>query len=278
MEKKGEIPKIIHYFWFGGNTLPEMAKKCIESWKKYCPGYEIKEWNENNYDIESCEYTKEAFQEKKWAFVSDYARFDILYQYGGLYFDTDVELIRPIDEILERGSYMGIEMEKFDKGSNWEITVNPGLGMAAKPGLPLYKTILDGYAKRHFQREDGSLDQETVVTFVTDILKEKGLVCKPGIQEVEGVVLYPKEYFCPMNYFTGELKITEHTYSIHHFGESWVDEKEKYISKLLRNFQQWIPEKVAKMLAIYIGVLRYDGIKAANKHLKKWVFPKSEKK
>ena len=275
METKSEIPKIIHYFWFGGNELPEMAKKCIESWKKYCPDYEIKEWNENNYDIERCEYIKEAFQEKKWAFVSDYARFDILYRYGGLYFDTDVELIRPIDEILEHGSYMGIELEKFEKESNSEITVNPGLGMAAKPGLLLYKTILDSYAQRHFRRDDGSLDQETVVTFVTNILKEKGLACKPGIQEVAGVTLYPKEYFCPMNYFTGELKITENTYSIHHFGESWVDEKEKYISKLLRRFQHYLPEKAAKMLAIYIGVFKYEGIKRANSHLKKWMFHKS---
>lgn len=271
MKKDDSIPKVIHYFWFGQNELPEMAQRCIASWKKYCPGYEIKEWNESNYDVESCTYIREAYQEKKWAFVSDYARFDILYRYGGLYFDTDVELIKPIDDIIAHGSYMGIEKENFNKGAGSEITVNPGLGLAARPGLELFKEILDGYSERHFRLEDGSLDLTTVVTYVTDILIENGLQCIPGIQEVAEIVIYPKEYFCPLNYFTGKMEITDHTYSIHHFGESWVEEKEKYISKLLRKLRRFLPERTAKSLAIYIGVFKYDGLKEANEHMKKWM-------
>ena len=103
------IPKIIHYCWFGGNPLPELAIKCIESWKKYLPDYEIKEWNESNFDINCCAYVREAYEAKKWAFVSDYARFWILYQHGGLYFDTDVELIKSIDDLIVKGAFMGCE-------------------------------------------------------------------------------------------------------------------------------------------------------------------------
>ena len=116
------IPKIIHYCWFGGNPLPEDAKKYIESWRKYCPGYEIKEWNESNFDINCCDYVREAYEAKKWAFVSDYARFYILYQYGGLYFDTDVEMIRPLFSILQKGSFMGMEV-------NSPACVAPGLSL-----------------------------------------------------------------------------------------------------------------------------------------------------
>ena len=122
------IPKIIHYCWFGGNPLPASALKCIESWRKYCPDYEIKEWNESNYDVNKIRYSSQAYQAKKYAFVSDYARFDILYQWGGLYFDTDVEVIRPIDDILAKGAFLGLETSE---------TVNPGLGMAVSPNDPL---------------------------------------------------------------------------------------------------------------------------------------------
>ena len=109
MEDKKVIPKIIHYCWFGGNELSELAKKCISSWRKYCPDYEIIEWNESNFDINLCQYVREAYKEKKWAFVSDYARFWILYNFGGIYMDTDVELIKSIDDLVEYGSYMGCE-------------------------------------------------------------------------------------------------------------------------------------------------------------------------
>ena len=103
------ITKTIHYCWFGRGELPEKAKQCIESWKKFCPDYEIKEWNEDNFDMNSCAYVKEAYEAKKWAFVSDYARFEILYKYGGLYFDTDVELVKSFDDIVSKGTFMGLQ-------------------------------------------------------------------------------------------------------------------------------------------------------------------------
>ena len=216
------IPKKIHYCWFGGKPLPEEAKRCIKSWKTHCPGYEIIEWNEDNYSIqESSSYVREAYSVKKWAFVSDYVRFDILYKYGGVYFDTDVELINPIDDILEKGPFMGCE-----KASGFSVA--PGLGIAAETGNSIYKMVLDEYKNRHFIKEDGSFDQLTVVEFVTNLLKKKGLTdSKDVIQMVEGITIYPKEFFCPLDYRTGKMTITENTRSIHHYAATWHTTKEK---------------------------------------------------
>ena len=154
------IPKVIHYCWFGRNPLPPLAIKCIESWKKYLPDYEIREWNEDNFDVNIVPYTQEAYQVKKYAFVSDYARFWILYKYGGIYFDTDVEVIKPLDDIIARGPFMGCEREGvattdsiFPIGIN--LGVNPGLGLGAIPNIELYKEILDMYATLHFLLSDG---------------------------------------------------------------------------------------------------------------------------
>ena len=209
------IPKKIHYCWFGGNSLPEDAKKYIKTWKKYCPDYEIIEWNEKNFDVNCCPYVKEAYESKKWAFVSDYARFYILYKHGGIYFDTDVELIKPIDEIVSRGAFMGLESEK-------PIMVAPGLGLGAAAGLPIYKEILDFYNKRHFVNDCGEFDTTTVVVNVTNILKLNGLKNKNIIQNVRDIYVYPVEYFCPKSFDSGKLNITENTYSIHHFNGSWL--------------------------------------------------------
>ena len=133
------IPKIIHYCWFGRNPLPELARKCIASWRKYLPDYEIKEWNEDNFDVNIIPYTAEAYAQKKYAFVSDYARFWILYRYGGIYFDTDVEVIRPLDDIIARGCFMGFETDPAPKQSGVDACVNPGLGLGVAPGLGLIK-------------------------------------------------------------------------------------------------------------------------------------------
>ena len=214
------IPKIIHYCWFGGNPLPELAQKCIASWEKFCPDYEIKEWNESNFDVNCCEYVKEANKTKKWAFVSDYARIKILYDSGGLYFDTDVELISNLKNIIEKGPFMGFE-------DDMQYTVAPGLGLGVTPGLPLYKDILDLYNNQHFLHDDGTINYTTIVVYTTNILKKYGLIKKHGIQYIGGVYIYPQEYFCPMNFNTGEVTITNKTVSIHHYSSSWYTEEEK---------------------------------------------------
>lgn len=206
------IPKVIHYCWFGGNPLPELSKKCIASWKEYLPDYEIREWNESNFDVNCCAYTREAYEAKKWAFVSDYARFWILYNYGGLYFDTDVEIVRDMRAIIAKGAFMGCEM--VDK-------CNPGLGLGTYPGLGLYKEILDFYDILHFVAKNGVLNEQTVVEYTTDILMKHGFRGKGEIEEIAGVSLYPPEYFCPLDYATGRLNVTENTATIHHYCASW---------------------------------------------------------
>lgn len=215
------IPKVIHYCWFGGNPLPADAKKCIESWRKFFPEYEIKEWNEHNFDVNCCDYVKEAYAAKKWAFVSDYARFWILYHEGGLYFDTDVEVIKDMSNIIAQGAFMGCETD--DK-------CNPGLGLGANPGLGLYKEILDYYEKIHFLIEGNTT--ETVVTHTSKILKSHGWVGNGEIEQIEGVTIYPPEYFCPMDYKTGKLNITPNTQSIHWYTASWQSSYSKAKTKL----------------------------------------------
>lgn len=209
------IPKIIHYCWFGRNPLPELALKCIESWKKFLPDYEIKEWNEDNYNVHKIPYISEAYNAKKYAFVSDYARFDILYEYGGIYFDTDVEVIKDLSPIIEYGAFAGVERAG---------ELNAGLGIASPAAMEIFKEVLNSYADEHFINSDGSFNLKTVVTRVSDIFYKYGFVKENKIQDVAGVRVYPTEYFCPKNYKTGVLKISENSYTIHHYDGSWFDD------------------------------------------------------
>ena len=186
------IPKVIHYCWFGRNPLPSLAIKCIESWRKYLPDYEKKEWNEDNFDVNIIPYTQEAYQVGKYAFVSDYARFWILYKYGGLYFDTDVEVIKPMDDIIARGPFMGCEKDVSDTSV---ASVAPGLGLGVNPGLGVYKEILEMYSKLSFVNKDGTYNQKTIVQYTTEILCEYGLKEGNEIQECAGVWITLKNIF-----------------------------------------------------------------------------------
>lgn len=225
------IPKIIHYCWFGRGPLPELAQKCIASWKKYLPDYEIKEWNEDNFDVNIIPYTAEAYKAKKYAFVSDYARFWILYQYGGIYFDTDVEVIRPIDDIISKGNFMGFETDPKPQLKE-DASVAPGLG--------LVKKMLDFYEGKHFVHEAVMRNQITVVHIATQVLRENGLKNVTGIQEVAGCFIYPSEYFCPINVTTGRIHVEKNTRTIHHYAGTWVDKK--FSMKEL--VKRMIPEKL----------------------------------
>lgn len=224
------IPKVINYCWFGKNPLPDEVKECINSWKKFLPEYEIKQWNESNFDVNCCDYVKEAYEAKKWAFVSDYARFWVLYNYGGLYFDTDVEIIKPLDHIVQSGPFLACEPTYGRK--NLPPKVNPGLGMGAVSHMELYKEVLDKYETQHFFNEDGSINQETIVIKVTSILKKHGFQGNETIEHVAGIDIYPVEYFCPKNYITNEINLTENTVAIHHYSASWNSNLDKMIMKL----------------------------------------------
>lgn len=252
-KKSALIPKIIHYCWFGGNPLPKDAQRCITSWKKYLPEYEIKEWNENNFDVNCCSYVREAYEAKKYAFVSDYARFYALYHEGGLYFDTDVEVVKNMDHIVATGNFMGFEKslatQQTSKNVN-ELGVAPGLGLGVAPGLDLIRELLDFYeAKDYFSVEDG-----TVVDYTTEILKLHGLVNENKLQKIANVTIYPADYFCPMDSTTGILTLTDNTVSIHHYSCSWINHNTMnwYLhilkNKLIALFgEKWVM-KISKLL------------------------------
>ena len=243
------IPQIIHYCWFGRAKMPSYALKCIESWKIFFPEYEIKEWNEDNFDVNICPYVQEAYAAKKWAFVSDYARFWILYNYGGIYFDTDVEVIKSFDDILEKGPFMGLEKEG---------AVAAGLGLAANPGLGLYKDILDYYNKIHFIENEVSRNQVTVVQHTTSILRSKGLQDIPGIQEVDGVFIYPKDFFNPMDFETGEIIVTNNTHSIHHYAASWCNDGSRTRGKIYRFLTRHFGSRISKIIKKIWHILKWE--------------------
>lgn len=221
------IPKIIHYCWFGNGKITKAAQKCIDSWHLFFSDYKFIEWNESNFDVFECQYTAEAYKSKKWAFVSDYVRFKALYDYGGIYFDTDVEVISDFDEIIEAGPFMGFE-------SDDKKIINPGLGMGAVPHMDVFKQILDIYHTLNFVNHDNSLNYKTIVEYTTDVMIKNGLKMTNGIQYVAGVKIYPEEYFSPYNYYTRMLNLTSNTKSIHNYSASWKSGTLKTKESLLR--------------------------------------------
>lgn len=226
------IPKVIHYCWFGHKPLPELAKKCIASWREFFPDYQIKEWNEDNFDVKQIPFTEEAYSVKKYAFVSDYARFKILYDEGGVYFDTDVEVIKSFEGIIQKGPFMGLEIDIDNKENDITNSVNPGLGMAASPGNPFYKKMLDLYQTLHFEKNKKDYALSTIVTKLTsEMLLQDGWIPKEGeISLVNSIFIYPKKYFCPYSVKTRSNEITNETYSIHHYASSWLTRKQKWIN------------------------------------------------
>ena len=230
------IPKTIHYCWFGRNPLPSSARKCIASWKKYLPDYEIKEWNEDNFDVNRIPYTRDAYAAKKYAFVSDYARFWVLYHYGGVYFDTDVEVIRPMNDIIAKGPFMGWEKP----GSTGVYSIAPGLGLAANKEQPLYQEILDGFEDLTFYNEKGEINKYTMIPFITDLLTQKGLKKDGSLQVINDVILYPSEFLCPLEYFTGKVTITDNTYAIHWYTMTWLPQTTVWRFKLMRLIRRFL--------------------------------------
>ncbi|EJT6142693.1 glycosyl transferase [Clostridium perfringens] len=222
------IPKKIHYCWFGRGEKPKKALMCIESWKKYCPDYEIIEWNEDNFDVNSNQYVKEAYNSKKYAFVTDYVRLYAMYNYGGIYMDTDVEVVRPLDEFLVHDAFSGFELPDC---------VPTGI-MASVKQFKLFEEFLDYYNDKKFINEDGSLDTKTNVQTITEIVNKYGLIKDGSFQIIQGFTLYPSEYFCPFDNATGKLNKTKNTATIHWFSKSWVDSNFVYRTKITRIFHR----------------------------------------
>ena len=211
------IPKIIHYCWFGGSELPELAKKCIESWEKYCPDYKIMRWDESNFDFDSNKFAKDAYKSKKWAFVSDYARLYVLYKYGGVYMDTDMELIRPIDDFLNSEAFSG-----FESPSN----IAAGI-IGSKKKSVFIKDFLACYDDdKNMNYNDGQM-QKTIVTIMTNLCKKYNLKLDGSFQTTDHFTVYPTEVFYPKSPSTRKIRCTDNTVAIHHYSGSWLTDIQK---------------------------------------------------
>lgn len=236
------IPKIIHYCWFGGNPLPELAIKCIESWKKYCPDYEIRRWDETNFDLNCCQYVSEAYAAKKWAFVTDYVRLYAMVTYGGIYMDTDVEVVASLDAFLEHIAFSGFENEH---------SIPTGI-MACEKGFPLFEQLLHEYDTISFVREDGSYDLTTNVVRITNACLPYGLQRNNTLQTVGGFTLYPYAWFCPTSDMQGR-GLPKETHTIHHFDGSWQTPAERLANRMEHNFEKKLGRKIGYPLGRIIN-------------------------
>lgn len=208
------IPKKIHYCWFGGNQLPKSAKEYIETWRKYCPDYEIIEWNESNFDVNQNSYCQEAYVAKKWAFVTDFVRLKVLYDHGGIYMDSDVEVCKSLDDFRQYNWFSGFEsVDRIQTGT-----------MGSCLNSSVIKLLLDDYNDRHFIKEDGSYDTTTNVEVITKILSKEYDIQLNNTQQTFGDnnVLFPFDYLCAKDLMDGKIKNTNNTYTIHHFAGSWL--------------------------------------------------------
>lgn len=210
------IPKVIHYCWFGNAEISEKNRKCIDSWKRFCPDYEIKRWDETNYDVSKNRYMKEAYECKKWAFVSDYARLDIVCRYGGIYLDTDVEIIKNLDDLLYQEAFAGVDCTK---------NINLGLGFGARAGFVVLKDLLDMYESASFYKNNGDIDMTPITVFMKPYFNKKGYVNNGDYQTVDGMSVYPEKILSGKCNYTGRIMTTADTYAIHHYDGSWADNK-----------------------------------------------------
>ena len=257
LKKQKFIPKVIHYCWFGPNPLPPSARKYIRSWRKYCPDYTIREWNERNFDINCNAYCREMARRQKWAFLTDYVRLKIIYENGGIYLDTDVQLLKSLEPLRRQGPYMGRE----NTGR-----VATGLGFAAEAGNPLIRANMLWYE----QADD--FDQVPSCPYITtEILRKHGMTDRVDrIQIIDGMYIYPEEYLCPKNERNGLITLTENSYSIHQFDASWFEPewKESQKKRWQRERRKYILQTPNRLLMRILGEKRYAGMKSILKKKK----------
>lgn len=218
------IPKKIHYCWFGRGPKPKLALKCIDSWRKYCPDYEIIEWNEDNFDVNKSPYSKWCYENKKWAFLSDYARLVIVNEHGGFYFDTDVEIIRNLNDLLSYDAVYGFENDEY---------VATGLGFASVVNHYILNTMIMLYDNQEVDA-NGDYPPCSCPVFNTKAIEQFGLVRNGKMQMLGNTAVFPIEYFNPFENSTGRLRKTKNTYSVHWYAKSWISKHEVFRSKILR--------------------------------------------
>lgn len=235
------IPKKISYCWFGENPKPEKVNKCINSWEKYCPDYEIIEWNESNYDVNKNEFIAAAYKEKKWAFVTDYARLDIIYNVGGIYLDTDVEIIKNIDFLLDNTIFFAIEKERF--------LIATGLGFGSESHNEILKDLKSDYENISFYKENGDLNQKACTFYTTEYFEKYGFERIDRTQNIRGAIILASDFFCPMDFRDRSLKITDNTVGIHWYDASWFTKEEKHLYDVEVFLKRKAPISIAIILS-----------------------------
>ena len=253
------IPKKIHYCWFGKGKKSQLAENCIRSWKKFCPDYELIEWNEDSFDVFSNRYTMEAFKERKWAFITDYVRLYAIYNYGGIYMDTDVEVTKSLDGFLKNKAFSGFE--DYD-------CIPTGI-MASEKENKWIKKLLDYYYDKSFYNDEGKPDLTTNVITITNLTKMNyPIILNNSLQIFEDFTIYPKDFFCPKSYKTGQIEITNNTHTIHHFLGSWMSDEEKKIKEYHQALYKYFPKKTVPILVGIIITFKKEGMKGIFKKIK----------
>ena len=231
------IPKKLHYMWLGGKQIPIGLQKCLDSWERFCPEYEIIQWNEDNYDVYKHPYMKEAYERGAYGFVPDYARLDILYEHGGIYLDTDVELVRSLDPLLYQEAFAG--MEKWQ-----DIALGGGFG--AVKGHPMVRKFLDARKNIHFVDDYGNENRTTCGFYETRTAFAYGYIINGMTQNVGGMNIYAYDYFLPYDYMTGQCNNTEHTYAVHWYDGGWMDEQMKKSNELTKELYQCVYDRALR--------------------------------
>lgn len=246
------IPKKIHYIWFGKQEKSDEVKRCMKSWEKYLSNYEIIEWNESNFDSSLFPFVEEALNAKMYAFASDFVRLWAIYQYGGIYLDTDVEVIKSYDDLLENKAFFGTE--EID-------SINTGLSFGAEKKCEIIKDLMNLYHGRKFIMTDGSYDLKTTNMIVTEYFVKNGYKLTPKIQNIGGAIIYPRQYFSPIKWWSGKKNIESVAYSIHWYNASWLTEpsKLKFLNGIITILKHYIVLGIRKIF----GYFSYDYIKNA---------------
>lgn len=242
------FPKKIHYCWFGNGQKSQLMEDCIDSWKKHFPDYEIIEWNEQNFDVFQNDYCREAYENKKWAFVSDYARLKIIYEEGGIYFDTDVEVIKNFSSLIEEYGYLCFE-SPYDGELNKNVAT--GLGFAAIEGSKVIKEMLLDYDDIHFVN-NGEMDLTPCPIRNTKALIRLGLVPDGNVQLINDIKIYSSEYFCGYDLINWHPSISTNTYTVHHYAATWKKDDLKVRLKI----------KTIHLLQKVLGYRLYDSLKS----------------
>lgn len=244
------IPKIIHYCWFGDNK-PDDVIKYIEGWKKLCPDYKIIEWNEKNFNIQKYPYAREAYKEKKWAFVSDFVRFLVLEKYGGVYLDTDIELKKNLEILEKESAFVGYEVNGVAAGI-----------IGCEAGFPLVKNIAERYKTSSFYLDNGKCNLLTSPDYINEELEKFGFKRINEKQNICGMTIFPSDWFYPYNLVDFQMELTDNTVAIHHYDGSWLDEKDKYQLNIQKKLK-WFPiKRISIWISVGLAEIKYSGIKS----------------